>query len=338
MKKRRTKIGIMGFGRIGRDFYRLALESDTIEVVAVSDIGQAEILHYLLAVDGTKVPVELEGNYLVSEKSRTRLVHGVRPGDVPWDMFEVDMVIDATHKYCSSSQMREYLDAGAKRVIISALPRDPIDKVIVMGVNDETIKSGDRLVSAGSSTTNAITLLLKILSERFNIEHAMFTTIHAYTSDQPLQDTAGKDFRRSRSAAGNIIPNVSPAPQWISEILPDFKAKIDGIALNVPVPRGSCLDMTMFLKESDFTVEEINNVMWEASKKLPGLVEMTADPIVSSDVISNNHSLIFDTRATMKSKSRIVKVISWYDNGLGQANHILKIVEAYRRLDLEGVA
>jgi len=328
----------MGFGRIGRDFYRLALENEAIDVVAVSDIGQAEILHYLLTVDGTNVPVKLEGNYLVSEKTKTRVVHGVRPGDVPWDMFEVDMVVDATHKYCSNSQMKEYLTAGAKRVIISALPRDPIDKVIVMGVNEASMTTGDKLVSAGSSTTNAIALLLKILSEKFSIEQAMFTTIHAYTSDQPLQDTVGKDFRRSRSAAGNIIPNATPTPQWISEILPDFKAKIEGIALNVPVPRGSCLDMTLFLKDSDFTVEAINDVMWEASKKLPGLVETTADPIVSSDVIGNDHCLIFDTRATMKSKSRMVKVISWYDNGLGQANHILKIVEAYRRLDLEGAA
>ncbi len=338
MSSKRTKIGIMGFGRIGRDFYRLAMQNDEIEIVAISDIGRAEILHYLLMVEGTGEPVKLDGNYLVSGKTKTRIVHGVKPGDVPWDMFEVDLVIDATHKYCSNSQMSGYLQAGAKRVIISALPRDIIDRVVVMGVNDGSMSSKDALVSAGSSTTNAIAMLLNVLGKKFPIQQVMYTTIHAYTSDQPLQDTVGKDFRRSRSAAENIIPNITPSAKWISEILPGFKGKIEGIALNVPVPRGSCLDMTLVMKDDSVSVEDINKTMWDASKKYVGLIETTADPIVSSDVIGNSHSLVFDTRATMKSNSRMIKILSWYDNGLGQANHILKIVEAYRKLDLEGVA
>lgn len=338
MDNKRMKIGIMGFGRIGRDFYKLAQDCEELDIVVISDIGSADILHYLLHADGYDKNIKLEGNYLVSPTSRSRIINAVAPEDIPWDMFEVDMVVDATHKYCSRHQMQGHIDSGADRVIISALPRDEIDRVVAMGVNDNTIQAEDKLISAGSSTTSALALMLKVLGEKFKVNQAMMTTIHAYTSDQPLQDTVGRDFRRSRSAAENIIPNDTPSPNWIKYILPEFGGKVEGIALNVPVPRGSCLDLNTVFSDDTVSIEDVNNAVREAAEKYPDLIEVTDDPIVSSDVLGNTHSILFDTKATMKTPFRIMKTISWYDNGLGHASRILDIVLAYRALDLKGGA
>ncbi len=337
MKNLKTmKIGIMGFGRIGRDFFKLAQKNPKIDITAVVDLGKPEILNYLLNSDGIENPVHLEGNYLVSGNSQTRIVHAIQPSHVPWDAFDVDIVVDATHKYCSASQMQGHLDSGANRVIISALPRDEIDRIVVNGVNDHTISVDDKLISAGSSTTNALAIMLKIMSENFPLEYAMMTTVHAYTSDQPLQDTVGRSFRRSRSAAENIIPNTTPSPTCIEYILPEFKDKVEGIALNVPVPKGSCLDLTLIFKESSVTVEDVNNIMDRSAIDDPNLVGVTDDPIVSCDAIGNTKSLIFDKKATMKSSKNMIKVLCWYDNGLGHAQQIMDTVMAYYLLDQKG--
>jgi glyceraldehyde 3-phosphate dehydrogenase len=234
--------------------------------------------------------------------------------------------------------MQAHLDSGAKRVILGSLPQDNIDRVIVMGVNDDTIKAGDTLVSAASATTNALALMLDIIDKAFGIEYAMMTTIHAYTSDQPLRDTAAADFRRSRSAAKNIIPNVNISPYWMEHILPRFKGKIEGSALNVPVPMGSLLDLTCVLTKGDTTIEEVNAAMRKAAETLSGYIEITEDPIVSSDVIGNTHSLLFDTKGTLKSSKRMVKTLSWYDNSLGQAGRLVDLALAYGRLGVEGGA
>jgi len=335
----KIRVGLMGFGEIGRDFYRLSLNQPEMEVVAISDIGRSDILHYLLKNDGRDpVDAQLEGNYLVVGNQKARLIHGVEPKDVPWDAFDVDIVIDSTHKYRSREAMQAHLDSGAKRVILGSLPHDDIDRVIVMGVNDDSIKASDKLVSAASATTNALALMLDILDKAFGIEYAMMTTIHAYTSDQPLRDTAASDFRRSRSAAENIIPNVNISPYWMEHILPRFKGKIEGSALNVPVPMGSLLDLTCVLTKGDTTIEEVNDAMRTAAKSLAGYIEITEDPIVSSDVIGNAHSLLFDTKGTMKSSKRMVKTLSWYDNSLGQAGRLVDLALAYGRLGVEGGA
>ena len=335
----KIRVGLMGFGEIGRDVYRLSLNQPEMEVVAISDIGRSDILHYLLKNDGRDpVDVQLEGNYLSVGDQKARLIHGVAPKDVPWDAFDVDVVIDSTHKYRTRKAMQAHLDSGAKRVILGALPTDDIDRVVVMGVNDDTIKASDRLVSAASATTNALALMLDILDKAFGIEYAMMTTIHAYTSDQPLRDTATADFRRSRSAAENIIPNVNISPYWMEYILPRFKGKIEGSALNVPVPMGSLLDLTCVLTKGDTTAEEVNVAMRKAAETLSGYVEITEDPIVSSDVIGNAHSLLFDTKGTMKSSKRMVKTLSWYDNSLGQAGRLVDLTLAYGKLGVEGGA
>ncbi len=332
----KINVGIMGFGRIGRDFFRLAQDHPEINIVAISDIGNPEILLYLLKVDGVKGEIMLENNYLVYEQSRTRMIGGKHPTDVPWDALGVDIVIDATHKYVSRDQMQGHIDAGAKRAIVSALPRDEIDRVVVMGVNDNEISADDKLISAASSTTQAFALMLKILGDRFDIVNAIMTTVHAYTSDQPLQDTVGKDFRRSRSAAENIIPNDTPVPAWAEKILPQFAGKLEGLALNVPVPRGSCLDLTLRFSDDTVSTDAINDVVREAAEVMPELVAVTDDPIVSSDVLGSTQSLLFDTKATMRTSGQMAKTLCWYDNGFGHAARIIDIILAYGELDRKG--
>jgi glyceraldehyde 3-phosphate dehydrogenase len=329
----------MGFGEIGRDVYRLILDQPDMEVVVISDIGRADILHYLMRTDGRdRIDAKLEGNFLIVNDRKARIVHGVEPKDVPWDAFDVDIVIDSTHKYRTRESLQAHLDSGAKRVILGSLPHDDIDRVVVMGVNDDTIQANDKIVSAASATTNALALMLDTLNKAFGVESAMMTTIHAYTSDQPLRDTAAADFRRSRSAAENIIPNVNISPYWMEQIMPAFKGKIEGSALNVPVPMGSLLDLTCVLTNSEASIEDVNAAMKSAAAKLPGYIEVTDDPIVSSDVIGNSHSVLFDAKGTMKSSKRMLKTLTWYDNSLGQAGRLVDLALAYARLGVNGGA
>ncbi|MCK4577505.1 MAG: glyceraldehyde-3-phosphate dehydrogenase [Candidatus Marinimicrobia bacterium] len=337
------RVGLMGFGRIGRNLYRLAAETDDVEIAVVSDIAEPEILHYLLQRDSIHGSFEkearFENNRLILDDGRSaRMVHGASPGDVPWDGYKVDLVIDATHKFLSKEHMEAHLASGARRVIIANLPEGGIDRVVLVGINDDKVQNSDRLISAGSSTTTAMALMLKIISSRFAIERAMMTTIHAYTSDQPLQDSAGTDFRRSRSAADNIIPNTTDSPGWVEKIMPEFAGKLEGIALNVPVADGSLLDLTLHLENADVSIDDVNQAARDAAAKQPNIIGITEDPIVSSDVIGNRHSVVFDTRATMKSQGRMVKVIGWYDNGWGHAARMLNLVRAYANLNGQGGA
>jgi len=340
----RIRVGLMGFGRIGRNFYRLASETSSIEIPVISDVGQPEILHYLLQRDtihgSFQQEARLENNRLLLNDGRSsEMIIGLAPGDFPWESYDVNIVVDATGKYLKKAHMEAHLAVGAKRVIIANLPDEKIDRLVVMGVNDDTISPSDRMISAGSSTPGPVALMLKIMDEKFGVERAMMTTIHAYTSDQPLADTAGSDFRRSRSAAENIIPNETPTTKWLGAILPQFKGGFDGIALNVPVADGSCVDITYQFKNAEATVEAINEAMFEAAGKMPDIIEVTEDPVVSSDVIGNRHSLVFDSKATMKTKGKLVKTISWYDNGWGHAARLLDIIQAYARFnETEGAA
>ncbi len=338
MKK--VRLGLMGFGETNRHLYRLCLEDDQIEVVVISDIGRPEILVYLLDAESKRnegeIDAKLEGNYLVSKNGKARFVKGTTPTDVPWDAFNVDIVVDGTGKYDTRKEMEGHLEGGAKRVILASLPSDDIDRIIIKGVNDNTMKKSDRLISAGSSTTNATAIMLKIIDEAFGIDYAMFTTVHSYTADQPLRDTAASDFRRSRSAAENIIPNETPTPRWIEKILPEFKNKIEGTALNVPIPAGSLLDLTLVLSDADVSVKDIDAAIEAAAGKIPGILEVTDDPIVSVDVVGNRHSVIYDKQATMRSKGKMVKILTWYHNTLTMASRIKDLIIEYQKLNEKG--
>jgi glyceraldehyde 3-phosphate dehydrogenase len=324
----------MGFGEIGRHIYRLCMEDDMFEVVAISDYGKPEILAYLIEAEvkgRIKVTVE-DGNFINSSAGYARVVTGGKPGDIPWDIFDVDVVIDATGIFKHKKDLENHLKAGAPHVVLSTLPAEEIDRIVVMGVNDHTIDLNDRIVSAGSATTNATALMLKFFNDRFGVDYAMLTTVHSYTSDQPLRDKAGIDFRRSRSAAENIIPNETPTPRWIPHILPEFKGRIEGTALNVPIPNGSLLDLTTVFQSKDVTVDQVNELMYEAAAKLPDLIQVAEDPIVSSDVINNRHAVVFDKLATMKSQGRMFKTLVWYHTALAQACRILDVIRSYHLL------
>ncbi len=333
---RKTRIGIMGFGQIGRQLYQQAAASDDLEIPVICDVARPDILHYLLNSDGSS-ECTLEGNYLQNPRFRTRMLQNNNPGETPWDVFGVDMVIDATGKFLSPAQLQPHLDSGAPRVLVTSLPNQALDRMLVPGINDGTAETADKLLSAGSATTTAFALTLKILNQALGVEAATMTTVHAYTSDQPLQDYAGENYRRSRSAAENIIPNSSASPAWAETLLPEFAGKLSGHALNVPVQRGSMLDLSTVMNSGEVSAEDINNAMLAAQQDYPGLVTTVADPVVSCDVIGNTHSVVFDLVGTIKSGRRMLKSLIWYES-LGHACRCLDVVRLYQSLNVAEVA
>jgi glyceraldehyde 3-phosphate dehydrogenase len=224
-----------------------------------------------------------------------------------------------------------HLRAGAKRVILASLPAEPIDRIVIPGVNESHAAAADRMISAGSATTNAFALLLQCLDQSLGVDCATLTTVHAYSSDQSLQDYAHEDFRRSRSAAENIIPNSNESARWVEQVLPQFSNKLSGYALNVPVQRGSLLDVNCVMRDGSVTIDQVNEAMRAAAARFPDLIGITDDPIVSSDVIGCRQSLLFDTRATLKAGKKIVKVLAWYES-LGHACRVLDVVRYYEGL------
>jgi glyceraldehyde 3-phosphate dehydrogenase len=332
-QSRPIRVGIMGFGQIGRQVFELAASSTDIEVVAIADIGKPEILHYLL-VSEVKAPqqFELQGNFLVGGRSRARLMQIDRPAEMPWDVFGVDIVIDATGVFRDRASMEAHLANGASRVLLRSLPVDHIDRVVIPGVNVADAQPTDRMLSAGSPTTAALCLLLHSLGARFDIECGSMTSVHSYTSDQPLQDYAGSDFRRSRSAASNIIPNSHEAALWLPRVLPGFDGNIMTWALNVPVHDGCLLDTTLVMRDPAVGAEDINAAMRAAAASHPGLIAVAEDPIVSSDVIGNAHSLLFDAPGTLKAGTHIIKTLGWYETR-GHAARLLDVARLYATLD-----
>ena len=336
MRNGKIRIGIMGLGQIGRHLYHLALENDDIEIVAVADIGKPEIIEYLLKSDGMEEPsCELQDNYLISEKFRTRMLQLARPEEVPWDVMNVDCVVDATGRYRRRRDMEAHLRAGAKRVILASLPAESIDRIVIPGINEVQATRTDKMISAGSATTNAFALLLQSLDQTLGVDCASLTTVHAYSSDQSLQDYAHEDFRRSRSAAENIIPNNNESARWVEMVLPKFAGKLSGYALNVPVQRGSLLDVNCVMRDGNITIDQVNEAMCAAAARHPDLIGVTDDPIVSSDVIGCRQSLLFDSRATLKAGKKIVKVLAWYES-LGHGCRVLDVVRHYSTLDSSG--
>jgi glyceraldehyde 3-phosphate dehydrogenase len=323
----------MGFGQTGRQIYELASRSEDVDIVAIADIGKPDILHYLLCSEVEEPGRHrLEGNFLVNPRTRARMVPIDRPEEMPWDMFGVDVVIDSTGKYRTEADMQAHLGNGTPRVLLRTLPVDAIDRIVIPGINHDSIAPGDRMISAGSASTTALCLLLHILSGEFSIECGNMTTVHAYTSDQALQDYAGSDFRRSRSAAQNIIPNQHEAGLWLGRVLPQFEGKILTSALNVPVRQGNLLDATVVMSDESVTAEAVNDVMRDSVSRYPGVVGVVEDPVVSSDVIGSSLSLLFDTKGTLKAGSHTLKTLSWYEN-LGHAARLLDVVRLYAELD-----
>lgn len=327
------RIGLMGFGRIGRQLYSLACRDPRFDIVAISDIGNPSILCHLFHREhGQQVPCELKGNYLVQNGAKTRMLSAALPGEIPWDLFDVDLVVDATSRFLERETLTPHLENGALRVVLSTFPQTELDRMIVLGVNHEEARASDRLVSAGSATTSAMALALKTVTEHFQIEHATVTSIHAYTSDQTLQDTAGPDYRRSRSGAENIIPNVTFAPHWTEQVLPSVSGKVSGYALNVPVKSGSLMDLSIAMSDSSVSAQDIARAFEQAATEKPDLYAITEDPIVSSDVCGVTQSLLVDKQGIMKAGANLIKVLIWHEI-LGHACRILDVAKLYDDLD-----
>lgn len=323
------RIGISGFGRIGRNLFRIGYNRPEFQFVALSDVAGLKSLAYLLkhsTIERTlDEDVRVEGNYLVCGPQRVRYVHESTPGVIPWDVLDADIVLECTGRFRTREALEKHLAAGAKKVLLSTPALDEIDRTVINGVNDGDLRPEDRIVSNGSSSAHALALAVKILHEAVGVERAMMTTVHAYTGDQQLSDTAKPGLRWSRSAAQNIIPNTTWAPGAVGRMIPDLTGKIAGLALNVPVAVGSNIDLTAQLGRA-VTVEEVNQVFREASRgSYEGLVDFTEDPIVSSDVRGNLCSAVIDASATMAIGSGLVKVLAWFDNGWAYAARMLEL-------------
>jgi len=325
------RIGIMGFGRIGRNIFRILHTREDIQVVAIADIVEPEALEYLLRFDTVHGrfpdPIAAKGDSLYVKGQQIRLIQGKQPGDVPWKDFGADIVVEASTKYKTKAFLQKHIEKGAKRVILTLPADDEIDAVIVRGVNDDQLKSHHRVISASSITTNCAALILKILDHAFGIEKAFITTVHAYTNAQRLADVPNTDLRQSRAAAENIIPTTTWVPEAISKVLPQMTGKIDCMAMNVPVSDGSLVDVVSHTKDP-VTVEAVNEVVKSAAgSQYKDIVAYMDEPIVSSDVIADSHSAIFDSLATQVIGRHLVKTIAWYDNGWGYAHRIVELIQ-----------
>ena len=325
-----TRIGLMGFGRIGRNVFRIVHDRDDVEVAAIVDIAEPQALEYLLRFDTVhgrfEDPVWVKGDSLYAKGRAIRLIQARAPGDVDWAALGVDVVVEATGQYRTRAILQKHLDRGAKCVVLTVPPRDEIDALVVMGVNDHVLGKDTRIVSNASCTANALAPICKILDDAFGIERGFMTTVHAYTNDQRLADVPHTEMRRSRAAAENIIPTETHSPRVVQSILPQLEGKLDGMALNVPVPDGSNVDLVTLMNRP-VTAEEVNEIVKSASlTTFKGIVEYTDQPIVSSDVVGNGHSAVFDGLSTFVLGGNMLKTITWYDNGWGYATRVVELI------------
>ncbi|MBN2441979.1 MAG: type I glyceraldehyde-3-phosphate dehydrogenase [Spirochaetales bacterium] len=325
------KIAINGFGRIGRHVFKIAMERPGIDVVAINDLTDNKTLAHLLKYDSVygvyPKKVEVKGDSLIVGGKEIKALEERDPKKLPWKDLGVDVVIESTGVFRKREQVNWHIEAGAKKVILTVPAKDSIDNTIVLGVNNETLKPEDKIVSNASCTTNCLAPVAKVLHDNFGIIEGLMTTIHAYTNDQVILDFPHSDLRRARAAALNMIPTTTGAAKAVGIVIPELNGKLNGMAIRVPTPTGSLVDLTVRL-EKDASVDEINAKMKEAAQgKLKGILEYCEDPIVSSDIVRNSHSSIFDSLATMKLGKGFVKILSWYDNEWGYSNRVVDLIE-----------
>ena len=324
------KVGINGFGRIGRNFFRACIDNPEIEIVGINDLTDAYTLAHLLKYDSVhgkfNGSVEAKENSIVVNGKEIEITAIKDPAQLPWKELGVDIVIESTGVFRDREGAGKHLHAGAKKVIISAPGKNP-DFTVVLGVNEEQYNPEEHhIISNASCTTNCLAPVAKVLNDEFGIVKGYMVTVHAYTNDQRILDLPHKDLRRARAAAVNIIPTTTGAAKAVGEVLPELKGKLDGTARRVPVADGSLVDLTVIL-EKQVTEEEINNKMKEyAEGKMKGILEYTEDPIVSQDIVGNPHSSIFDALSTKVIGGKFVHVSSWYDNEWGYSNRLKDLV------------
>ena len=329
------KVAINGFGRIGRSVFRILEEVEGIDVVAINDLFDPDALRYLLNYDTVMGPfgksLTLEDGHFVTPKGRVKLLGERNPADLPWAEMGIDAVVESTGAFRKRAQLQQHIDAGAGRVLLTVPSADPIDYTVVLGVNENGLLPEHRIISNASCTTNCLAPMARVLNEEFGIVEGVINTVHAYTNDQRLADVPHSDWRRIRAAAENIIPTSTGAAKAVGQVLPDLQGRLHGIAARVPVPDGSVVDLFAKLGKS-VSVADVNAAVHAAAdtERLNGILQYTERPVVSSDIIGNSHSSIYDASFSAVTGDRYVRVLNWYDNEWGYS---CRVCDLLARLD-----
>jgi glyceraldehyde 3-phosphate dehydrogenase len=325
-----VRVGINGFGRIGRAVFRILSEREDIQVVAINDLYRPDQLAYLLKYDTVMgrfdKPIEYTDSALIVDGHEVRLTAEKDPSALRWSEVGATAVVEATGVFRHRAKIEPHLQAGANKVVLTVPPKDELDAIVVLGVNDDDLKPSHQIVSNASCTTNCLAPVAKVLDDSFGIECGFMTTVHAYTNDQRLADVPHKDFRRARAAALNLIPTTTGAARAVGKVLPQLAGRLDGMAVRVPVADGSVVDLVVQLKR-ETTVDEVNRLMKEAAAgPLKTVLEYSEDELVSSDIIGNPHSSIFDALSTQMVGPRELRVLSWYDNEWGYSQRVVDLI------------
>jgi glyceraldehyde 3-phosphate dehydrogenase len=332
------KVAINGFGRIGRSVFRILNSRDDIDVVAINDLFDNDVLAYLLKYDtvmkGFGQNVQLEDDYLITPNEKVKMLSIKEPFKLPWAELNVDVVVESTGIFRTREHLQPHIDAGAKRVVLTVPAKDEIDYTIVIGVNDEGLKPEHKIISNASCTTNCLAPMAKVLNDAFGIVEGLMTTTHAYTNDQRLADVPHKDWRRGRAAAENIIPTTTGAAVAVGKVIPELKGKLDGMASRVPVPDGSVVDLIVEVKK-DVSIEDVNAAVRLAStsESMKNILQYTEEKYVSSDIVGNSYSSIYDPEYTKVLGKRIVKTLNWYDNEWGYSNRVVDLIVRLMEFD-----
>ncbi|OGU56736.1 MAG: type I glyceraldehyde-3-phosphate dehydrogenase [Ignavibacteria bacterium RBG_13_36_8] len=323
------KVGINGFGRIGRLVLRRSLEIGNIEFVGINDLTDAPTLAHLLKYDSIhgkfKGEVSAEGDNLVVNKKKIKITAEKDPANLKWKELGAEIVIESTGVFRKQEQCEKHIQGGAKKVILTVPSKGDVDATIVLGVNDDKLKGSEKVISNASCTTNCLAPMVKVLHDKFGVEKGFMTTVHSYTNDQRVLDLPHSDLRRARAAAVSIIPTTTGAAKAVGKVIPELKGKLDGFSLRVPTPNGSITDLVAVLKKES-SVEEINAAMKDAANgTMKEIMEYTEEPLVSADIIGNTHSVIFDALSTMVI-GNLVKVVGWYDNEYGYSCRVVDLI------------
>jgi glyceraldehyde 3-phosphate dehydrogenase len=331
------RIGINGFGRIGRAVFRLLNSREGVEVVAINDLADSEALAYLLRHDTVMGPFKgvanMEGDFMVTRHQKVKMTEEPDPTKLKWGDLGVDYVVEATGRFRKRDEIHQHIDAGCKKVLLTVPAKDEIDATIVMGVNEKDLKPEHEIVSNASCTTNCLAPLAYVLDKEFGIEYGLMTTVHAYTNDQRLADVPHSDWRRSRAAAENTIPTTTGAARAVGKVLPNLQGKLDGMAMRVPVPDGSVVDLVTVMTK-DVTAEQVKEAVRDHanSDRLRSILKYSEAPLVSSDIVGDPHSSIFDSEYTSVIEGNMLKTLSWYDNEWGYSNRVVDLLEKMHSL------
>ncbi|MFH1843730.1 MAG: type I glyceraldehyde-3-phosphate dehydrogenase [bacterium] len=326
------QVAINGFGRIGRAVFRLLNNMNDVKVLAVNDIADPNALAYLLRHDTVMGPFRgnavIEGDFMKTSYQRVKMIAEKDPCQLPWQELGVDYVIEATGRFRTRETIAQHLEAGAKKVLLTVPAKDEIDATIVMGVNEGELSAEHQIVSNASCTTNCLAPLAYVLDKEFGIECGLMTTVHAYTNDQRLADVPHSDWRRGRSAAENIIPTTTGAARAVGKVLKQLQGKLDGMAMRVPIPDGSIVDLVCLMRDQ-VTVEGVNEAVRSAaqSPRFSKIIHYSTDPLVSSDIVGDPHSSIFDSGYTQVVEGNMLKTLSWYDNEWGYSNRVVDLLQ-----------